>query len=193
MTKVARLCKLQLYAKNFDQQLDQIPFLLGVQNGVVDLRTGTLRARTREDMISILTPTKYDHIADTSFIEQTVITLMGGDATKAKQIQRLLGQALTKEDKHNTLIVFTGQGCREKSILTNALCRLLPDTYVDLTYHYTNDILPRARIIYKYSMDKPVTWPKQKVPHHTRILATTRNSYPSSTHSFHFPYIEPLS
>lgn len=44
---------------NFEQQLDNNPWLLGVENGVVDLRNGLLLDRKAEHMISHICPVKY--------------------------------------------------------------------------------------------------------------------------------------
>jgi hypothetical protein len=42
--------------QNFESKFDQTPYLLGVKNGVIDLRTGELRERTRDDNLFRLCP-----------------------------------------------------------------------------------------------------------------------------------------
>ena len=51
LNKVVSLASTLLHEAGFEQKLDSCPYLLGVRNGVVDLRSGAVRARTPQDLI----------------------------------------------------------------------------------------------------------------------------------------------
>lgn len=67
-------------SRDFESNFDRIPYLLGVKNGVIDLRTGELRERRREDNIFRMCPVVYDPDADTSFVDEMYLATMADDA-----------------------------------------------------------------------------------------------------------------
>ncbi|KAK9824491.1 hypothetical protein WJX72_010770 [[Myrmecia] bisecta] len=75
---------------DFVNRLDSVRHLLGVRNGVVDLRTGVVRARQPEDMIRTVLNIDYNSDADLTFIEATVLQMMADDAVMAQYLQNLL-------------------------------------------------------------------------------------------------------
>jgi len=109
----------------FEQRLDSVPHLLGVANGVVDLRTGALRARAPEDMIFTVLETEYDPAADTSEFERLVLEIMADDADKARFLQKLLGYGITGETCEEIFAVFTGSGRNGKGLLTQTIADIL--------------------------------------------------------------------
>ena len=79
-------------------QLDQDPYLLGVKNGVVDLRTGLRRDGRPEDHITIVAPTDYLGVtakceAWRSFLLEVLV-----DPTVIDYLQRLLGYSIIGAD-----------------------------------------------------------------------------------------------
>jgi hypothetical protein len=59
--------------------LDTDPWLLNVQNGTIDLRTGELRLHRREDLITKLAPVEYDRAADCPVWKGFLGKIMGGN------------------------------------------------------------------------------------------------------------------
>ena len=125
MSAVTNLLVLRCQDDNFDQQLDSKPYLLGVRNGVVDLRTGELRRRVPEDMILTVLDVEYDAAASTTLIEDTVSSIMADDLEMAAFMQKLLGYAVTGEVSEEIFVVFTANGRNGKGLLMQALMNLL--------------------------------------------------------------------
>ena len=94
----------------FEDKLDSVRHLLGVRNGVVDLRTGELRDRRPEDMIHKLAKAKYDPTIDVEWFNQVVKTIMAGSEEMTEFLQRFLGYAITGEVKEHVFGVFTNSG-----------------------------------------------------------------------------------
>lgn len=98
---------------SFEQRLDSIKHLVGVQNGVVDLRTGLLRERTPDDMIFNLLDTSYNQDADTSWVQNMFSSCMADNEELTRFLQKLMGYALTGETQEEIMVFFTGSGmCR---------------------------------------------------------------------------------
>jgi P4 family phage/plasmid primase-like protien len=116
----------------FENKLDSVRHLLGVRNGVVDLRTGVLRARKAEDMLYTLLDVDYDSEADDSDLRDTVRSAMADDEEMACFLQTLLGYAVTGEVSAELFVVFTGGGRNGKGIITQLLDKLLGAFYAEL-------------------------------------------------------------
>ena len=106
---------------SFFNKLDSVPHLLGVKNGVIDLRDGKLRGRLPEDMLFTIINVAYDEMADTSLIEKTVLEAMGDDLEMAIFIRKLLGYGITAEVCEQILAFFTGCGGNCKGILMKVI------------------------------------------------------------------------
>jgi hypothetical protein len=106
---------------SFFNKLDSVPYLLGVQNGVIDLRTGDLRDRKAEDMIFTLIDVVYNISADTTLIEKTVLSAMADDEEMASFIRKLLGYGITGEVCEQILAFFTGSGGNCKGMIMKAV------------------------------------------------------------------------
>src|SRR5205085_812606 len=61
------------------RDLDRDPWLLNVQNGTVDLRTGQLHPHRREDLLSKLAPVAYDPDAVCTLWDSFLSRIMDGD------------------------------------------------------------------------------------------------------------------
>lgn len=121
-----------LLEEGFERRLDSVPHLLGVKNGVVDLRTGELRARTPEDMVHTVCPVDYNPNADDSLIRETVLAAMADDQEMAEFVQRLLGYGITGEVSEEVFVVFTGSGRNSKGVLTQLISAVLGNFYREM-------------------------------------------------------------
>ncbi|GAX86659.1 hypothetical protein CEUSTIGMA_g14067.t1, partial [Chlamydomonas eustigma] len=109
----------------FLDKLDSHPHLLGVQNGVVDLRDGTLRAREPEDYIYNLTTCAYDGSLDTSEVSALILQIMAGDEDMVSFVQKLLGYGITGEVCEEIFVLFNGTGRNGKGVITQTLQNIL--------------------------------------------------------------------
>ena len=114
---------------HFVHLLDSKPHLLGVKNGVIDLRTGALRARCPDDMIFTVLDVSYDPDADDALIRATVLSAMADDVEMAAFIQKLLGYGCTGEVCEEIFPVFTGNGRNSKGVLVKAVQDVLGDAF----------------------------------------------------------------
>jgi len=125
MKRIATLATPLFTDKTFGNQLDSVTHLLGVKNGVVDLRTGKLRKGTPEDLIHGICPVEYDEGASPDVFHGIVLDAMGQDEAKARYLQKLLGYGITGDVSEEIFVVFTGQcNCYGKHV-TRTLSRVL--------------------------------------------------------------------
>ena len=109
--------------------LDRDPWLLNVENGTIDLRTGELRPHRREDLITSLAPVEFDPDATCPAWLATLDRVFGGRGPLIDFIQRLFGMALTGAVTEQVLPIFHGSGSNGKSTILNALIELLGPDY----------------------------------------------------------------
>lgn len=106
---------------------DSDPYLLGVENGVVDILEGTLRDGHRADHITQHLPIKYDPKADCPRFQQFLYEIMGGDVSLQNFLWRALGYTLTADVREQCLFMCYGKGSNGKSTLLHLMQRLLGD------------------------------------------------------------------
>jgi P4 family phage/plasmid primase-like protien len=114
-----------LHDDQFEVLLDSHAHLIGVPNGVVDLRTGELRAREPEDYIFTIVSSPYDPNLSTAFIEEVMTSVMAGNVTMVRFMQKLLGYAITGEVCEEVFVVFTGSGRNGKGLIMQSLEALM--------------------------------------------------------------------
>lgn len=103
---------------------DSDPFLLGVSNGVVDLRTGTFREARREDYIIKQMGTAYDPNATCPTWEKFLSRVLSENAELISFIQRAVGYSLTACITEQVLFFLYGTGQNGKSTFAEALKHL---------------------------------------------------------------------
>ena len=123
----------QASASDFDKD----PWTLNTENGTVDLRTGTLRPHTPEDLLSKMIPVRYDSRAACPQFMAFLYRLMGshpdaseGDHIKAEQmvtyLQKAFGCAATGKPE-KLLFVLYGEGNNGKTTLLEVIRDALGD------------------------------------------------------------------
>jgi putative DNA primase/helicase len=105
--------------------LNQNPWLLCVQNGVVDLRTGTLRPHNPADLITKVANTIFDPAAVCPRWLQFEREIFAGDEDLIGYMRRKLGYALTGLDSVQELDVLHGDGANGKSVFLDTLLGML--------------------------------------------------------------------
>jgi putative DNA primase/helicase len=77
------------------QDLDRDPWLLNVENGVLDLRTGELRPHRPAALLTKLAPVEFDPAAKCPLWMKFLETITCGDADLAGYLQKAAGMSLT--------------------------------------------------------------------------------------------------
>ena len=109
------------------KQLDQDPWLLNVQNGTIDLRSGNIREHSPSDYITKLAPVTYDPNAECPFWLGFIKRVLNGDPKLIAYLQRALGYSLTGLTTEQVLFVLFGLGANGKSTLGETWRGLLGD------------------------------------------------------------------
>jgi putative DNA primase/helicase len=106
-------------------ELDSDPWLLGVRNGVVNLKTGTLLANDPSMLITRVCNASHDHTATCprwlTFLDQ----VFDGDLDTIDSVQRALGYTLTGFTSEEVLFICFGHGSNGKSVFNNVVANIL--------------------------------------------------------------------
>lgn len=106
---------------------DANPMLIGVENGVVDLRTGELRAGRQEDRITRHMPVAYDSKATCPLWKKFLGRVMNGDPVMVRHLQRLAGMWLTGDISEQILVILFGEGNNGKNVFVDTMMGLMGD------------------------------------------------------------------
>ncbi|MFC1888845.1 phage/plasmid primase, P4 family [Thermodesulfobacteriota bacterium] len=109
--------------KGTDWDLD--PWLMGVGNGVVDLRTGDIRDGQPEERITLYTDTLFDSEAPCPRWLQFLDEIFGGDPDLIDFIHRAAGYSLTGDISEQCLFFCYGKGANGKSVFLKTLRHVL--------------------------------------------------------------------
>lgn len=104
---------------------DASPWLLNVDNGTIDLRTGELHPHRREDMITKVAPVAFDPDAAAPQWESFLDRIMASNADLISYLQRFVGYALAGVTSEHVLAFLYGSGANGKSVFCNALTKVL--------------------------------------------------------------------
>jgi putative DNA primase/helicase len=105
--------------------LDADPLLLNVENGTIDLRTGTLKPHDPADLITRLIPVPFDPDAQAPVWHAFLARVMGGDEELVRYLQRLVGYTLTGLTDEQILAFLHGYGANGKTTFLNSILSLL--------------------------------------------------------------------
>jgi putative DNA primase/helicase len=104
---------------------DSDPYLFGVANGVVDLRTLELHADKRENHVTLHTSISFDLTAKCPRWEQFLQEIFNGDAELIEYMRRLIGYTLTGLNREQYFHVLFGEGQNGKSLFLNIIKHIL--------------------------------------------------------------------
>jgi len=108
-------------------KLDADQFLLGVQNGVVELETGLFRPTRREDYITKQAGTRYESGADCPLWKNFLTEVLAGDKEVIQFLQKFAGYTLTGCIDEQCLVFLYGSGKNGKSTFLEVLQHLVGD------------------------------------------------------------------
>lgn len=109
------------------EDLDVNPWLLNVENGTLDLRTGILQPHDPEDLITKLAPVVYDPCATAPTWYAVLDRIMGGNERLTGYLQRLVGYTLTGLTIEQVMAILYGIGANGKSTFVETIAAMLGD------------------------------------------------------------------
>jgi len=108
-------------------QLDQDEYLLGVMNGVVNLKTGGLIDSSKESMITKQAGTVFDPNARCPLWLNFVNEITNDNKELANYLKNIVGYSLTGDTKEQLFFFLHGYGANGKSVFVNIIQDLLGD------------------------------------------------------------------
>lgn len=116
--------------------LNADPWLFNVQNGTIDLRTGTLRLHDPADLITFISPVTYDSGATCPTWERFLSEVFADDLEMVAFIRRAIGWSLTGVVKERALFFLHGHaGKNGKTTMVEAIMKLVGN-YGESCYGY---------------------------------------------------------
>jgi putative DNA primase/helicase len=106
---------------------DNDAMLLGVQNGVIDLRTNSFRPSQREDYVTLCAGVAYDPKATCPNFEKCLAEITNGDEELVAYLWRVIGLFLSGLVCEEVLFVFWGTGRNGKSTFRETIHAMLGD------------------------------------------------------------------
>ena len=116
-----RLAKTEPPLSDNGESWDRDPWLLGVANGVIDLRTGKLREGKPEDKITMHTNVPYDPEAKSQPWAEFLDKVFGGNQELIDYVQRCFGYSLTGLTREEVVFYAYGTGANGKSTFLEAI------------------------------------------------------------------------
>jgi len=107
------------------QILDAHPKLLGVRNGVVDLRTGSLSPNRPELLITKYVDIEYDEDAKCPLFKSFLHEVFEGDTDTIDAVHRLAGLTVTGCTGEEVIVFCVGIGANGKSIFGNIMTSIM--------------------------------------------------------------------
>jgi putative DNA primase/helicase len=144
---------------------DKDPYLLNVQNGTINLRTGELLPHVREDRITKIAGAAYDPEAACPRWLEFLDTIFDGRRDLIRFVQKAIGYALTGDVGEQCFFVLHGTGANGKSTLLDVVQSLFGDyalhSRMETFLTRKNDSIPNdlarlagARLVTAIEIDK---------------------------------------
>jgi len=127
ITAILSLAESDLAARVSD--FDSDSWLLNVQNGVINLRTGELQPHDPNQRITKLASTFYNPLETCPTWLRFLNRVFNNDQELISFIQRAVGYSLTGDTSEQCFFFLFGSGRNGKSTFTNAIAALLGDYY----------------------------------------------------------------
>lgn len=108
-----------------ERELDQDPYLVGLQNGAFDVRTGQLSANLPEHFITRYCNASYEGHEQCPTWLRFLSQVFPDDTETIDSIQRLLGYTLTGLSTEEVLVICYGHGSNGKSVFSNVVQEIM--------------------------------------------------------------------
>jgi putative DNA primase/helicase len=113
---------------------DTNPMLFNVLNGTIDLRSGALLPHDSKQLITKLSPIRYDPGAKAPLWRAFLDRIFAGNPETIAFFQRALGYSLTGDTSEQVFFVAHGNGQNGKSVAFSAVERVLGDYAFDADF-----------------------------------------------------------
>ena len=107
--------------------LDQNKYLLGVNNGVINLKTGTFMSNSKDEYITKRATVKYDSKSTCPRWLKFLNEVTNNNEDLIEYLQKLVGYSLTGDTSEQKLFFLYGGGANGKSVFVNTIQNLLGD------------------------------------------------------------------
>ncbi|MCQ2173295.1 MAG: phage/plasmid primase, P4 family [Bacteroidales bacterium] len=146
--KTAMIREAEHYAPILPQNLDRNKSVIGVKNGIVDLKTGELLPHDREAYLTKQCPIVYDPDAPTPKLWlQFLNDIFGGDPYMLEYIQKCVGYSLSGSTSEQCAFFLFGTGRNGKSTFLEIVRGILGD--------YATNIQPQTIMVNPKSGNAP--------------------------------------
>jgi len=109
------------------ERLDENPMILNLQNGTLDLRTGTLDKHSPGDLLTRVATASFREGAECPQWEKFILEAMAGDAELVGYLQKWCGLLLTGITKEQAFLFFSGEGGNGKGTFVETMAYVLGD------------------------------------------------------------------
>jgi len=106
------------------EHLDIDPWLLNVENGTINLKTGNLHPHDRADLITKVAPVTFDPTATCPTFDGFLARILPSESLR-KFMQRVVGYALTGDTREDAIFINYGDGNNGKSTLVETVQALM--------------------------------------------------------------------
>ena len=141
LTQAKSVAGVPVDPKDFDKD----PWLLNVQNGTIDLRSGALLEHSKEDLLTKMCNVEYDPDAQCPRWRQFIDEIMDGDKTMTLFLQKMMGYAITGDMREDMFFFLWGKGSNGKTVLAETIITILGD-YACTAMEETFMIKPAGKI-----------------------------------------------
>ena len=107
---------------------DTHPWLLNVENGTLDLKTGKLLPHNRDHLITKMAGAAWHSDAACPTFMAFLERVLGGDSELISFIQKVAGLSLIGQARERILVVLHGRGANGKTVLLETLMSVLGDS-----------------------------------------------------------------
>lgn len=111
------------------EDLDASPWLLNLENGTYNLRTGELYEHRKTDFLSCLSPASYDEERPTPEFGEFIYTVTAKNPQLMEWLQTFLGYCITGDTSKQCFGIFQGPSGTGKSTLLNIVTETLGADY----------------------------------------------------------------
>lgn len=126
------------------EQFDTDPWLLNVENGILNLKTGELKPHDRNAHLTKLAPVAFDQAATAPRWALFLREIMDGNEEMITFLQRAVGSALTGDVSDQAIFFFHGEGNNGKTKFLEAIRALLGDYAQDANFSAFLDYTERG-------------------------------------------------
>lgn len=122
-----RLAQTEMNIPITSDDLDTDPWLFNCANGVIDLRTGKMRAHNPTDMLTKMAAIEYDSRAKCPHWEQFLSDIFQQNKEIIDFVRRAMGYSLTADTKEQVFFLLFGSGSNGKSTFINVMRDIMGD------------------------------------------------------------------